>query len=135
MREVNGVAIPGSTVWVETEGGQRYSAVAAADGKFKVAMAPQEADSYIHVWTEEGTRSSEKVKMMIYRTGPNIPTLFDCYGGERSLLYLPEENHTLVVLKGKTVYIENDANAAAKDEAIAAFKKAIVEKYPELTAE
>ena len=127
MREVNGVAIPGSTVWVETEGGQRYSAVAAADGKFKVAMAPQVADSYIHVWTEEGTRSSEKVKMMIYRTGPNIPTLFDSYGGEYSLLCFPEENHTIAVLKGKTVYIEKGMSSRYKKSSIYNASYSIVE--------
>ena len=90
-------------------------------------MAPQVADSYIHVWTEEGTRSSEKVKMMIYRTGPNIPTLFDCYGGERSLLYLPEENHTLVVLRGKTVYIEKGMSSRYKKSSIYNASYSIVE--------
>ena len=105
MREVNGTAAPHSTVWVETEDGSRYSASAGADGRFTVAMQPQKADTKIKVWASEGNRESKTVTMKIYRTGPDIPEVFEFMAGDESLVCFVEQNQIPAIIIGKNVYI------------------------------
>ena len=126
-RVVEGVAVPYSTVWVETADGSRYSAQAGADGKFSVDMPPQPADTMLAIWATEGTRESEKIKAMIYRTGPNLPSATAVKAGESGVHCVVEEHQTPAIIIGKNVYIETGMSERYKKSGIYNASYTIVE--------
>lgn len=117
-RAVNGVAIPDSMVWVETQDGITYSAKAGADGKYSVELPPQPADTVLKVWTVEGTRESEKVAVTVYRTGPNLPTSKAVSSVAKGVRCYLEENQTPAIIVGKNVYIEKGKSERYKKSGI-----------------
>ena len=117
-RAVNGVAVPYSTVRVETADGTRYSALADAGGKYSVELPPQPADTKILVWAEEGTRKSDKVEMTVYRTGPNLPTAKLMKAGDSKVYCYLEENQTPAIIIGKNVYIEEGMSERYKKSGV-----------------
>ena len=117
-RVVNGVSMPYSTVWVETEDGTRYSAQADAGGKYSVDIPPQPAGNTVLLWAAEGTRESEKIEVPIYRTGPNLPTATGVMPGESGIYCTVEEKQTPAIIIGKKVYIENGMSERYKKSGI-----------------
>ena len=117
-RAVNGVSVPYSTVWVETEDGTRYSAQADAGGKYSVELPPQPAGHTLLLWATEGTRESDKVEVPIYRTGPNLPTAAELMPGESGIYCIVEEKQTPAIIIGKNVYIETGMSERYKKSGI-----------------
>lgn len=126
-RAVNGVAVPYSTVRVESADGTRYSALADAGGKFSVELPPQSAGTKLLVWAEEGTRKSEKVEVTVYRTGPNLPTAEPVKAGEDKVYCYMEENQTAAIIIGKNVYIEEGMSERYKKSGVYNSSYTIVE--------
>lgn len=126
-RAVNGVAVPYSTIRVETADGTRYSALADAGGKYSVELPPQAADTKMLVWAEEGTRKSEKVEVTVYRTGPNLPTANPVKDGGSKVYCFLEENQTPAIMIGKNVYIEEGMSERYKKSGVYHSSYTIVE--------
>lgn len=126
-RSVEGVALPNSTVWVESSDGTCYNAKADANGKYSVPIDPQAANSYIKVWTVEGTRESEKVEVMVYRTGPNLPTANPVKAGSKKVYCFLEENQTPAIIIGKNVYIAEGMSERYKKSGVYNSSYTIVE--------
>jgi len=117
-RVVNGVSLPYSMVWVETADGQRYNAQADGSGKYEVAIPPQPAGTTLLLWAAEGTRESDKLEVMIYRTGPNLPTAAEMLPEDGGILCFLEEKQTAAIIIGKKVYIERGMSERYKKSGI-----------------
>lgn len=126
-RAVNGVAVPYSTVRVETADGTRYSALADAGGKYSVELPSQPAGTKMLVWAEEGTRKSEKVEVTVYRTGPNLPTAEQMKAGDSKVYCYLETNQTPAIIIGKNVYIEEGMSERYKKSGVYNSSYTIVE--------
>lgn len=105
LRTIKGVAIPESTVHAKTEDGNEYIKEVDSDGKFTVEIPPQRADSIIDVWITEGYRTSEIVKVTIYRTGPNLPEVINATGGNSYIICGLDEDETPVIIMGRKAYV------------------------------
>lgn len=126
-RVVNGVSLPYSTVWVETADGQRYSAQADGNGKYEVAIPPQPAGTTLLLWAVEGTRESDKLEVMIYRTGPNLPTAAEMLPEDGGMVCFLEEKQTPAIIIGKKVYIERGMSERYKKSGIYNSSYSIIE--------
>lgn len=74
-RQITGKTEPGLTVYVKAAGAT-YQTVAEADGTFSCALPMQKADSTVKVWVQDASgKSSEKVSVIVGRTGANEPAV------------------------------------------------------------
>ena len=76
-RQITGKADPGLRVFIKAEG-QTYETVTDEKGAFSYDLPMQNADSVIRVWVEDAEgKKSEKVDVIVARTGANEPTVYN----------------------------------------------------------
>ena len=109
--QITGKAEPGATIYVKAAN-VTYQTVAAEDGTFSCDLAMQKADSVVEVWAEDASgRQSEKVSVVVGRTGANQPNVYEITNKSSTISGLINDSiycKVIASVGGKTVYVPKD---------------------------
>lgn len=96
---VTGRAEGSVTVFVETESGKTYKGKSLTDGSYSISVPAQKAGSYLYVYAKDETndRQSEKVKVKVKRSGPDILTVDKYSNNSDALTGCTNEDGALVI--------------------------------------
>lgn len=106
MSNITGVAIPGSTVYFTTSDGE-YTVKVKEDGTFTYPLPSQKAGDIVVVHAVDDVgRSSDKVELVVNRTGPNMPLVNELTNTTILISGNTKDTvATMVAEIGRTVYV------------------------------
>lgn len=107
-RQITGKTEPGATVYVKASGAT-YQTTAGEDGTFSCELPMQKADSIVQVWVADASgRQSEKVSVVVGRTGANEPSVDNITNKMRAITGLINDSvycKVIAIVGNETVYV------------------------------